>query len=105
VGGTTKDVTTRAMIGGFVVVVGASAAAWALTNPQGAPAATVVRALADCAGAATLGLAVVPMLDTVRYREQLTLGLAVHSGGRPVSGCSPNCVASRWAPPRPRPFR
>jgi copper resistance protein D len=73
VGGTTKDVTTRAMIGGFVVVVGASAAAWALTNPQGAPAATVVRALADCAGAATLGLAVVPMLDTVRYREQLTL--------------------------------
>jgi putative copper resistance protein D len=73
VGGTPKVVTTRAMIGGFVVVVGASAAAWALTNPQGAAAATVVRALADCAGAATLGLAVVPMLDTVRYREQLTL--------------------------------
>ena len=43
-----------AAIGGVVVVLGASAAAWALTYPQAAPAATVVRAVADCAGAATL---------------------------------------------------
>lgn len=60
-----------ATVGGVVVVLGASAAAWALSYPQAAPAATVVRALADCAGAATLGLAVVPMLDTGRYREEL----------------------------------
>jgi putative copper resistance protein D len=72
-------VTTRAVIGGLVVVVGASAAAWALTGPQAAPAATVVRALADCAGAATLGLAVVPMLDTGRHRTELTL-----RAGRPL---------------------
>jgi copper resistance protein D len=72
-------VTTRAVIGGLVVVVGASGAAWALTGPQAAPAATVVRALADCAGAATLGLAVVPMLDTGRHRTELTL-----RAGRPL---------------------
>ncbi|WP_123024858.1 copper resistance D family protein [Mycolicibacterium stellerae] len=36
-------------------------------------AATAVRALADCAGVTTLGLAVVPMLDTGRYREELNL--------------------------------
>jgi len=73
VGGKTKDVTTRAVTGGFVVVVCASAAAWALTNPQAGPAAIIVRALADCAAAATLGLAVEPMLDTGRHREQFTL--------------------------------
>jgi copper resistance protein D len=72
-------VTTRAVIGGLVVVVGASGAAWALTGPQAAPAATVVRALANCAGAATLGLAVVPMLDTGRHRTELTL-----RAGRPL---------------------
>jgi putative copper resistance protein D len=73
VGGTTKDVTRwRAVIGGVIVVLGASAAAWALAFPQAAPAATVVRALADCAAVVTLGLAVVPMLDTGRYRDELT---------------------------------
>ena len=56
----------------YVVVLGASAAAWALAYPQAAPAATVVRALADCAAAVTLGLAVVPMLDAGRYRDELT---------------------------------
>ncbi len=72
-GGKTKDMSTRrAAFGGVVVVLGASAAAWVLTYPQAAPAATVVRALADCAAAATLGLAVVPMLDTGRYRAELT---------------------------------
>jgi putative copper resistance protein D len=74
VGGKTKGMRTRgAVFGGVVVVLGACAAAWALTYPQAAPAATVVRALADCAGAATLGLAVVPQLDTGRYRDELTL--------------------------------
>ena len=38
----------------------------------GRAAATLVRALADCAAAVTLGLAAVPMLDTGRYRDELT---------------------------------
>ena len=71
--GAAKDVSApRAAAGGVLVVLGASAAAWALAYPQAAPAATVVRALADCAAAATLGLAVVPMLDAGRYRDELT---------------------------------
>ena len=53
-------------------MLAASVAAWAVAYPQGAPAATVVRALADCAAAATLGLAAVPMLDTGRHRDELT---------------------------------
>jgi copper resistance protein D len=72
VGDTTKDVTRRrAVVGGVVVVLVASAAAWALAYPQTAPAATLVRALADCAAAVTLGLTVVPMLDAGRYRREL----------------------------------
>ena len=39
--------------------------------PQAAPAASVVRAFADCAAVVTLGLAVVPMLDDGRYRGEL----------------------------------
>lgn len=76
-GGKTEDVTRRG-IGGVAVVLAASAAAWALAYPQAAPAATAVLALADCAAAVTLGLAVVPMLDTGRYREEL----ALRAGGR-----------------------
>jgi copper resistance protein D len=73
VGGTTEGVSRRqAVIGGVVVVLSASAAAWALSFPQAAPAATVVRALADCAAVVTLGLAVVPLLETGRYRDELT---------------------------------
>jgi copper resistance protein D len=72
VGGATKGVTRRlAVVGGVVIVLGASAAAWALAYPQAAPAATVVRAFADCAAVVTLGLAVVPMLDDGRYRGEL----------------------------------
>lgn len=63
----------RAAIGGVVVVLAASAAAWALAYPQAAPAATAVRALADSAAVVTLGLAVVPMLDIGRYRDELAL--------------------------------
>jgi putative copper resistance protein D len=40
--------------------------------PQAAPAATVVRALADSGAAVTLGLALVPMLDAGRHRDELT---------------------------------
>lgn len=73
------------MVGGVVVVVlVASAAAWALAYPQTAAAATVVRALADCAATVTLGLTAVPMLDTGRYRDELTrragLPLALAAG-------------------------
>lgn len=71
-GGATPDVTRRrAAVGALVVVLATSAAAWAVAYPQAAPAATVVRALADCAAAAALGLAVVPTLDTGRYRTEL----------------------------------
>lgn len=69
-----------AVVGGVLVVLGASAAAWALAYPQAAPAAAVVRALADCAAAVTLGLAVVPMLDAGRYRDELT-----HRAGGPLA--------------------
>jgi putative copper resistance protein D len=62
----------RAAVGGVAVVLGASAAAWALAYPQAAPAATVARALAACGAAATLGLTVVPMLDAGRHRAELT---------------------------------
>ena len=73
------------MVGGVVVVVlVASAAAWALAYPQTAAAATVVRALADCAATVTLGLTALPMLDTGRYRDELTrragLPLALAAG-------------------------
>jgi putative copper resistance protein D len=73
VGGETEHVTRgRAAVGGVAVVLGASVAAWAAAHPQAALAATVVRALADCAAVVTLGLAAVPMLDTGRYRDELT---------------------------------
>ena len=79
-GGTTKHVTRRrAVAGGVAVVVGASVAAWAVAHPQAALAATVVRALADCAAVVTLGLSAVPMLDTGRHRDELT-----RTRGRPL---------------------
>jgi putative copper resistance protein D len=61
----------QAAIGAVAVVLGVCAAAWAVSYPQAAPAATVVRALADCAAAVTMGLSVVPMLDSGRHREEL----------------------------------
>ena len=71
--GATKHVTRRrAVAGGVAVVVGASVAAWAVAHPQAALAATVVRALADCAAVVTLGLSAVPMLDAGRHRDELT---------------------------------
>ena len=90
-GDTTKDVTRRgAVVGGAVVVLVASAAAWASAYPQTSPAATVVRALADCAATVTLGLTAVPMLDTGRYREELTRRAGPPLAWLPVSGWSPS---------------
>jgi putative copper resistance protein D len=57
--------------GGVLVVVAASVAAWSLASAQNALAATLVRAVADCAAVVTLGLTAVPMLDTERYRGEL----------------------------------
>ena len=61
----------RAVAGGTLIVAAASVAAWSLAYPQGSLAATLVRAVADCAAVTTLGLAVVPMLDVDRYRDEL----------------------------------
>ena len=63
---------TRPVAGGVLVVTAASVAAWSLAYPQNSLTGTLVRALADCAAVITLGLAVVPMLDTDRYRGDLT---------------------------------
>ncbi|GAC1400762.1 MAG: hypothetical protein NVSMB60_14730 [Mycobacterium sp.] len=46
--------------------------AWALARQQNSPALTLVRAAADSSALVTLGLAAVPMLDTDRYRGELT---------------------------------
>ena len=51
--------------------VGASAGAWLLAYPQAAPASALARALADLPAMATLGLAVVPALDTGRRRTEM----------------------------------
>ncbi|WP_422749984.1 CopD family protein [Mycobacterium sp. WMMD1722] len=61
----------RAVGGGVVVVAGAALLAWALAHPQISPAAATIRAMADCAAAVTLGLAVVPFLDAGRHRAEL----------------------------------
>jgi putative copper resistance protein D len=45
--------------------------AWALTYPQVAFGATVTRAAADVAAVVVLGLALVPMLDVPRHRDEL----------------------------------
>lgn len=58
---------------GALVAAAAAVLTWALAYPQGSLGATAMRVLADCAGVLALGLAVVPMLDGQRYRDQLTL--------------------------------
>ncbi|GFG53745.1 copper resistance protein D [Mycolicibacterium agri] len=71
-GDAAKDVTrTHAALGGLLVVLAASGAAWALAYPQAAPAQAVVRAVADCAAAVTLGLATAPALEDGRHRTEL----------------------------------
>jgi putative copper resistance protein D len=57
--------------GAALIVVATSVAAWSLAYPQNSLIATLVRAIADCAAVATLGLAAVPMLEVDRYRGEL----------------------------------
>jgi putative copper resistance protein D len=60
------------LVAGATLVVGVTwAAAWALANPNAAPAAALARAMADVAAVTTLGLAVVPALETGRHRREL----------------------------------
>jgi len=61
----------RAVACGVLVVAAASVAAWSLGAPANSLPTTLVRAVADCAAVATLGLAAVPMLDAGRYRDEL----------------------------------
>lgn len=61
----------RVAAGGALVIAAASVAAWSLAYPQTSLADTLARAVADCAGVVTLGLAVVPALDVDRYRGEL----------------------------------
>jgi copper resistance protein D len=86
VGGTAPDVTRpRVVAGGGLVVLVASVAAWSLAYPQNSLAATLARAAADATAVTTLGLAAVPVLDTGRFRDELshraTAPLAVAAGG------------------------
>ncbi|KUI28781.1 copper resistance protein CopD [Mycobacterium sp. IS-1742] len=67
----------RAAAGGIGVAAVASVAAWALGQPQNSLSLTAARAAADCAATVTLGLAVVPLLDTGRYRDELSRSAAV----------------------------
>ncbi len=59
------------MLGGTAALVVGLLLAWALTYPQLAVGATVTRAAADVAAVVVLGLALVPMLDVPRYRDEL----------------------------------
>jgi putative copper resistance protein D len=88
VGGTTTGVTRlRIVAGGVAVVAMAAVAAWALAFPQNSLSATLIRALADCSAVVTLGLAVVPMFDTDRYRREVA-----------ARACGPLILASAvWA--------
>ncbi|WP_120270966.1 copper resistance D family protein [Mycolicibacterium novocastrense] len=71
-GGAAARVTRqRTVVVGAVLAAAAIALSWALAYPHGSLSSTVVRVLADCAGVATLGLAVVPMLDGERHRGEL----------------------------------
>lgn len=62
----------RVVACGVLIVTVTCAAAWALAYPQSPIEGALVRALADCAAVVTVGLAAVPMLDTARYRAELT---------------------------------
>ncbi|BBX19684.1 CopD family protein [Mycolicibacterium duvalii] len=61
----------RAVAGAALVAVVTCLTAWALAYPAAPLGATVVRAVALGAAVTTLGLAVVPALDTGRYRAEL----------------------------------
>jgi putative copper resistance protein D len=61
----------RTVGAGGAVVAAAAGSAWALAFPQNSLGDTLIRAVADCAAVVTLGLAVVPMFDTDRYRREV----------------------------------
>jgi putative copper resistance protein D len=72
VGGAATNVTRiLTVVVGVIVVAAATVMTWAIGFPQNPLSATLVRGVADCAAVVTLGLAVVPMLDVPRYREEL----------------------------------
>lgn len=71
-GGSAQFVTHRRAVAGAVfVTVSAGVTAWALAYPAAPLAPALARALADGAAVLTLGLAVVPALDTGRHRDEL----------------------------------
>ena len=59
-----------AVAGGLATVAIASLIAFAIASPQAAPAAAVLRALADCAAVVSLGLVIVPALEVDRRRSE-----------------------------------
>jgi putative copper resistance protein D len=60
----------RAVAGAVLVTVAACAMAWALAYPDTSLAPAMARAVADGAAVVTLGLAVLPALDTGRHRDE-----------------------------------
>jgi putative copper resistance protein D len=82
VGGAAPHVSTpviagrRSVAAGGLVVVAAAVLAWALAQPLNSLAGSAVRAVADAAAVVTLGLAVVPMLDVGRHRDELARAAA-----------------------------
>lgn len=59
-----------AAVGVVCLAVGAMTS-WGLAYPQNPLGASIIRAIADCAAVATLGLLVVPAFDEPRYRSKL----------------------------------
>lgn len=59
------------LVSALLVGALAWALAWALAGQRAAPADAAVRAVADVAGVAALGLAVLPVLDEPRHRPEL----------------------------------
>lgn len=66
----------RVLAGALLAGALAWAVAWALAAGQAAPAQAGVRAVADTAAVATLGLALLPVLDEARHRPELARAAA-----------------------------
>lgn len=75
-GGPAPTLTGRGLAGailaGSAVVCATSVVAWVLAYPQSPMAEALVRAAADCAAVIALGLAAVPLLESIRYRAELS---------------------------------
>lgn len=61
----------RLLVGGLLIGAAAWAVGWLLAGAQASAGAAAVRAVADCAAVAALGLAAVPALDEPRHRATL----------------------------------